>query len=807
MVSISIFIGVLGVVTILTIRSLLFAALYESYSEDKLPMIWAWTKPDDDVSPEDIDNAAVLETLRAYPDVTAVEGGNYSRLFWKGSDDYGFLKGFLWGFSEDWDALQLEPTSLVEGDYPVAGQQEVAISWQMAERHDFAVGDSIVIRLLSRLADDLEYTAEIPEETWTITGIVHHPYVFDRFDGQSGIYHSVYVNFEDFAYITGIPHFGFFKVQFTAFAIVEEWLDDSSIDLFERGIFKTIDAETSYQMNGVSITNPATNGTIVSNRDGANVLSVLGFLAMLVASFLAVTVVSTIITEQKRQIGVMKSLGAKRLDNFLIYTGLAAGYGFIGAVPGVLLGVPIGYYVTKTMIMPMSDMVMPPFIFPWSAVIIGLALGVLMPFFASIIPVFLGTRVTILSAINDFGISATYGRGRGFGPRLIHLLPVPVFVRQALANIYQRKCRLMMTGITLTLTIAVFVGISAVFVSMRDVLNDAFDVFNYELEMDIVSPSGEDYGQDAVKALITENIDGVIGVYPRQGAGFKLSAINGVALPNDEYQQLSGFDPAGDSILLDLQTGRGWEDDPTRSGAVLTEITANDLGVEVGDTLTFTDDDRSQELEVLGTISFPEPGLFVDWQVVSYLLDREPNGYLVQLADETLTGADVDRIIADTQEKLLHYGIITNFNNRLAMNEEANKNLGTIASVFSIASVIMTAIGAVGLLAMLSISVLERQREIGVMRVVGASSRNVAGQFLVEGLLVGVIAWLVALPLSYGIGYGLTQALPFSNFGFNYPVFTALLGLVGMVVIATLASLGPSISASRKTVSNILRYQ
>jgi ABC-type antimicrobial peptide transport system permease subunit len=108
---------------------------------------------------------------------------------------------------------------------------------------------------------------------------------------------------------------------------------------------------------------------------------------------------------------------------------------------------------------------------------------------------------------------------------------------------------------------------------------------------------------------------------------------------------------------------------------------------------------------------------------------------------------------------------------------------------------------------MLFISVFERQREIGVMRSVGAGSGTIISQFLTEGLLIGGIAWLIGVPLSYGIAKALTSLLPVGEFGFSYPPVVAALGLLGMLVMAGMASIWPSLSAARRTVSDILRYQ
>ena len=81
-------------------------------------------------------------------------------------------------------------------------------------------------------------------------------------------------------------------------------------------------------------------------------------------------------------------------------------------------------------------------------------------------------------------------------------------------------------------------------------------------------------------------------------------------------------------------------------------------------------------------------------------------------------------------------------------------------------------------------------------------------QFLTEGLVVGVISWLVGLPLAALVELLLLNVTGFNEtFPFTFPLSAAVIGLVGMLVITTIASLWPSIAASRKTVSDILRYQ
>jgi putative ABC transport system permease protein len=140
--------------------------------------------------------------------------------------------------------------------------------------------------------------------------------------------------------------------------------------------------------------------------------------------------------------------------------------------------------------------------------------------------------------------------------------------------------------------------------------------------------------------------------------------------------------------------------------------------------------------------------------------------------------------------------------------EDSANEVMTFGMVFGMTAAVMAAVGAIGLLAALSMAVFERQKEIGVMRSIGASSATVASQFLIEGVLVGILAWIIAVPLAYLFSEALVAMLPFGGISdIPFAPSSLLVGLIGIVVVATISSLWPSINAARKTVAEILRYQ
>jgi putative ABC transport system permease protein len=125
-------------------------------------------------------------------------------------------------------------------------------------------------------------------------------------------------------------------------------------------------------------------------------------------------------------------------------------------------------------------------------------------------------------------------------------------------------------------------------------------------------------------------------------------------------------------------------------------------------------------------------------------------------------------------------------------------------------AVIVAVVGGIGLMGALSISVVERTREIGVMRAIGAHSRSILGMFLLEGVLQGLLSWAVAAPLSYLIGYPVAQQLGRTmldiNLDYSYSYSAVLVWLGVILVIAALASILPARNATKISVRESLAY-
>jgi putative ABC transport system permease protein len=111
----------------------------------------------------------------------------------------------------------------------------------------------------------------------------------------------------------------------------------------------------------------------------------------------------------------------------------------------------------------------------------------------------------------------------------------------------------------------------------------------------------------------------------------------------------------------------------------------------------------------------------------------------------------------------------------------------------------------------MSLNVLERTREIGVMRAIGASDGSVLKIVIVEGVLIGLLSWLFgavfAVPLSRLLSDAVGVSIFQTKLSYTFSLEGVGLWLVVVIVLATLASLLPARNASRVTVREVLAYE
>ncbi|MFW5709727.1 MAG: ABC transporter permease, partial [Chloroflexota bacterium] len=782
LVILSILIGVFGVSVMISITDLLNQQIDQDIRPEHISHTHVYVISAQQ-SVTGAENQRYLQEIRQLPNVIDAEGQAIYPLSWKASSETIFESGFIVAFTEPFGEGDREPISrITAGRYPQPG--EIVVEQRFADYHGIQLGDHL----------HFENTGE---QSWPVVGLVIYNYFsFTPAAPNSALQpiDAIFAHYDDAQRIVGFSGLSGFNIRYDDTASAEANLDT---------LVATISSRTPYVTAFVTHDNPEANFVATVTRQVTAAMDTLGIIALLVSGLLVINVMNTIIVEQRRQIGVLKSLGGSFRDIFLIYAGMAFVYGVIGTVLGLLLAFP----AAASTVHAFSGWV---YIDGYShsplGLGIGAVMGVIVPVIVALVPVWHGTRITIFDAITDRGITSRWGLTRM--SRFIGRLPLSATLTQAVSNIWQNKSRLSLTGLTLTAAAAAFMAATAMDESLMRFIDKAEGLHPYEIRITLQQPNRfED-----IATLINTQVEGIAGVYP----GFDVAVgVDGFASQNAMTEgsnqiTVNGFDPATPTFNLDLIDGDGWRSDPTRQGVVISMTIASALKHQSGDTLDFILNGNSHSYEILGVIDYGFDAVFTDWRelaVIGNYTDNTgsplPRIIYVKLADHAPSFETIDTRIASLKSVLTAAGITATYLNQPEAGERQAQMASMIGISFQVMAIVMAAVGAVGLMTVLSMAVFERQKEIGIMRSIGARSRTVMIQFLLEGILVSLIAWIIALPLSLVMGEVLIDVLPFDHVLLIYRIQVILLGLGGIIVIAAAASMLPALLATRKTVADI----
>ena len=213
-------------------------------------------------------------------------------------------------------------------------------------------------------------------------------------------------------------------------------------------------------------------------------LGVLGLLSLFLSAFLVINTVAAVLAQQIRQIGVMKTVGARVGQLVTLYLGMVAIFALLALLIAVPLGVVGAYGFTDFLSQFLNFDVAYEGV-PASALALQVLVGVMVPLIAAAVPVVSGSRVTIREAISTYGL----GKGR-FGQgavdrllvssqRVMPKLSRPLLI--SLRNTFRRKGRLALTMLTLVLGGAIFIAVLSVRLSLYQTVADAVSINNFHI--------------------------------------------------------------------------------------------------------------------------------------------------------------------------------------------------------------------------------------------------------------------------------------------------------------------------------------
>ncbi len=546
------------------------------------------------------------------------------------------------------------------------------------------------------------------------------------------------------------------------------------------------------------------------------ILGTLGSLSLLGSGFLVVNMISALMVQQIRQIGLMKAIGARTGQVMSLYLAII----FILSLLALVIAVPLtigGARVLATFFATMLNLDLNNFQIPHQVLAAQVSIGLIVPLAATLYSIRLGTAITVREAIGDYGVSQeliSSGRFDQFLER-IRNLPRPFLL--SWRNLFRRKGRLALTLITLSLSGALFITVANARASLLYTLDNSFAYRKYDLQVDLSRP----YRVDKIEheALTTP------GLVKIESFNF-IAPVNRLRADGSESDNMVLFAMADGTEMFrpPLVQGRWLYPQERQAMVVNTALLRDEPDLQLGDELRLKFE-KCERCDGVEKIEEQE----TTWQIVGIFEETmAPASVYVNNSAFTRAAGGVGRAttawVTTAQHEVEFVTKVTKgLERQLEQADLQIKSTKTLRAQYEaeafhfnvmtltlmVMAVLLAVVGGLGLMGTMSVNVIERTREIGIMRAIGASSGAVFQVFLIESLLVGLLSWPIGVLAALLFGKLLTDAIGRvmeSTLIYTFSVGSVFLWFIIVTVIAVLATLQPAWKAMRLSVREVLAY-
>jgi putative ABC transport system permease protein len=551
------------------------------------------------------------------------------------------------------------------------------------------------------------------------------------------------------------------------------------------------------------------------------ILLALGILILFLSSSLIANTLAALMNQHLRYIGIMKLIGARRNQVLQMYFVLILAFCAIALVIAVPLGGQGAYALSAFIAKKINFALLGYRIVPL-ALVVQIVVGVLVPLLAGLIPVLSGSQISVVRALSEDRLreetklpahlvrSETIidkprrtlaGSLRKIGIQI----PRPLLI--SMRNTFRQKGRLVLTLFTLTMSGAIFIAVFNVRVTLHDYVDRIGQYFLADVTLDFDLPY-------RLNEIISK-AEQVPGVVSAEGWAYASAEI---LYPDDTLaDNMTILAPPGGSKLVSpmLIAGR-WILPGDEKALVVSEgIYKKFPDINPGDPIRVKINGRTEDWILVGVFKFvPQEGTIAygTFEYVSrithmnnrtftyrILLDKHDKPY------QQKVGAIVDALFRDQG---YHVSQIRTGDSSL---RSASESLDILITFLLIMALLTALVGSMGLTGTMGMNVLERTREIGVMRSIGAVDRVIMTSVIVEGMVIGGISWVLGAILSIPFTFLLSDIVSVAIFNSPISVLFTFAGyaiwFLVVLVLSAVASFLPARNAARLTIREVLAYE
>lgn len=773
--------GTAAIGMIMGTRNLIIPAMEEMWQAIDAPSILLFVGPP--VSEDE------LHVLSRVDGVSEIEGFNSTTIEWRLSQEDEWKQGGL-NARPDYQNQKLNKLELIEGEWPA--DENILVGQDSEAFFGIPKRGSIYLRV-----DDQEYEVQLE-------GMIYNMFSQPAYFGGTA---QFYTDVDNFERLVGHRDFNQLFVLDNNPVYDEEVTTDIANRLSDK-------LEQQGKDSGRMITNPNKH-FFQDQLDGLFLLlGVLGALSLVLGLLLVYNTINAYISQQVDQIGIMKAIGARSWQILRLYLITIFAYGILALFVALPLGIFSAWGITSWLI---NSFGADPgeFSISTDAVVVMTVIAILAPLLAALIPVFSGSRITVREAISTYGLSTSTGLIERL---LAKVKNVSRLLLITVSNTFRHKKRVLLLEMGLVLSGLMFMMVVSVRDSVVFTIQDVlFSILNADITMVFEDSYRINYLEEITLAHPEIKAAEMWGF-----AGGSIRPAGQGETDDDEETSLFGVPLPTQLYGYQLREGR-WLTPDDGFAVVLNQDLAEDAGVSVGDWVTVKyGEKRERDWQVVGLVF--DPILTTSAMVPRDILlhDTGSVGRSSAVWVQTHT-QDPDRQIAIAKDLRAYYednhidvspqrgifgglgGDATVETARVFINQ-----FNFLVVLLGIMAVVIAAVGSIALSGSLSLSVLERRREIGVMRAIGASSWTIFRMFIGEGLILGWLSWMIALPLSIPAGNIMVGALGDAfqlDLVYNYTLVGAITWFFIITVLAIIASWLPARGATKISVRESLAYQ
>ncbi len=538
------------------------------------------------------------------------------------------------------------------------------------------------------------------------------------------------------------------------------------------------------------------------------VLGVMAVASLILSVFLVFNTMSALIVAQVKQIGIMKSVGASTLDLMIMYLVLVVTYGILAFAIAVGPAAWAAYSFSQFIGSPrMLDLDLLSFQYRPSIIALELFISIIVPILGALPAVYSGTKTSVHEAISTHGLADNFG-SNALDRLLGHARSITGPWILSMGNVLRNKRRVILTLGTLILGGGVFIGVISVKASADKTVAELGQAYRFDVEVQFPRPyRTEQIVQDVLQVPGVEAAEGWLSI-----GG---SLVNKSGEDGNTMQILA---PPPGTILTrpKLVEGRWLLPEDENAIVVDSSLLREDPSLSVGDSIRLKINGREYDWTIVGVyqflgINFVYVG-YANYPYVAEVVGDPGQSRRLQIVttrhDPDFQAEMAERISEHFKEKGIRVSAVDTSS---ALKNVQVEQFNIVVVVLIMMALLISLVGGLGLAGTMSMSVLERTREIGVMRVVGAEDGMLVRIIIVEGLLMALLSWVAAIVFAWPIGVLMSRFigrdLVNGPLSYAYSIPGAVLWLLLVILTAILASYMPARRASNLAVRDVLAYE